>query len=151
MTLRGKHCRHPIAVMGVVDTFQPVLLSKISCAGDRTCSRSIFSINVSNNKGAEMSPDTTIKQYLYILIFNPLCLIILDSNIFLAPSCEAINTRWTSPVYSSFLRMLVKANIYKLKEKTFYVYRFGQFWHLLFLWQIGKFTMPHFSSVVHTG
>ena len=29
-TLRGKHCRHPIAVMGVVDTFRPriVILGK---------------------------------------------------------------------------------------------------------------------------
>jgi hypothetical protein len=25
-TLRGKHCRHPIAVMGVVDTFGPALI-----------------------------------------------------------------------------------------------------------------------------
>ena len=25
-TLRGKHCRHPIAVMGVVDTFGPGLV-----------------------------------------------------------------------------------------------------------------------------
>ena len=24
IAFRGKHCRHPIAVMGVVDTFEPV-------------------------------------------------------------------------------------------------------------------------------
>ena len=28
-TLRGKHCRHPIAVMGVVDTFRPSIIKTI--------------------------------------------------------------------------------------------------------------------------
>ena len=33
-TLRGKHCRHPIAVMGVVDTFRKILVGfcqKVKC------------------------------------------------------------------------------------------------------------------------
>ena len=36
-TLRGKHCRHPIAVMGVVDTFGPWFIINLSMLNFEFC------------------------------------------------------------------------------------------------------------------
>ena len=36
-TLRGKHCRHPIAVMGVVDTFEQYFHDFVYVNGKRKC------------------------------------------------------------------------------------------------------------------
>ena len=54
-TLRGKHCRHPIAVMGVVDTFEQWIWShRIVCNQGRGVVPYRFSLLVSKPGSTEM-------------------------------------------------------------------------------------------------
>ena len=54
-TLRGKHCRHPIAVMGVADTFEQWLWShRIVCNQGRGVVPYRFSLLVSKPGSTEM-------------------------------------------------------------------------------------------------